>query len=163
MYLAIILAIVATIVIKKTNVGLSLRSIGENPATADAAGLSVSKYRYIATMIGGAIASLGGLFYIMDYLGGSVEYTIDRYGWMAVALVIFSMWNPSISIFGSFIFGALYIMPSYLDGLSFADKELIKLTPYVVTIMVLVITSLFNRKETQPPSALGLTYFREDR
>ena len=162
-YLAIILAIVATIVIKKTNVGLSLRSIGENPATADAAGLSVSKYRYIATMIGGAIASLGGLFYIMDYLGGSVEYTIDRYGWMAVALVIFSMWNPSISIFGSFIFGALYIMPSYLDGLSFADKELIKLTPYVVTIMVLVITSLFNRKETQPPSALGLTYFREDR
>ena len=162
-YLAIILAVVATIIIKKTNVGLSLRSIGENPATADAAGLSVSKYRYLATMIGGAISALGGLFYIMDYLGGSVEYTIDKYGWMAVALVIFSMWNPSISVFGSFLFGALYIMPSFLDGLSFADKELIKLVPYAVTILVLVITSLFNRKETQPPSALGLTYFREDR
>lgn len=162
-YLAIIVAVIATIVIKKTNVGLSLRSVGENPATADAAGLSVSKYRYIATMIGGAIASLGGLFYIMDYLGGSVEYTIDRYGWMAVALVIFSVWNPSFSIFGSLLFGALYIMPSYLDGLSFADKELIKLVPYAVTILVLVVTSLFNRRETQPPSALGLTYFREDR
>jgi simple sugar transport system permease protein len=160
----VLLGVAADIgIIKKTNIGLSLRSVGENPATADAAGLSVSKFRYFATMIGGAIAALGGLFYIMDYLGGSVEYTIDKYGWMAVALVIFSMWNPSISIFGSFIFGALYIMPSYLDGLSFADKELIKLTPYVVTIMVLVITSLFNRKETQPPSALGLTYFREDR
>ena len=82
---------------------------------------------------------------------------------MAVALVIFSMWNPSISIFGSFLFGALYIMPSYLDGLSFADKELIKLVPYIVTILVLVATSLFNKRETQPPSALGLTYFREDR
>ena len=81
-YLAIILAVIATIVIKKTNIGLSLRSIGENPATADAAGLNVSRYRYLATMIGGAIASLGGLFYIMDYLGGSVEYTIDRMdGW----------------------------------------------------------------------------------
>ena len=162
-YLAIILAVITTIVVKKANIGLSLRSVGENPATADAAGLSVSKFRYFATMIGGAIAALGGLFYIMDYLGGSVEYTIDRYGWMAVALVIFSMWNPSISIFGSFLFGALYIMPSFLDGLTFADKELIKLVPYAVTILVLVITSLFNRKETQPPAALGLTYFREDR
>ncbi len=162
-YLAIILAVIATIVIKKTNIGLSLRSIGENPATADAAGLNVMKYRYLATMIGGAIASLGGLFYIMDYLGGSVEYTIDRYGWMAVALVIFSVWNPSFSIFGSLLFGALYIMPSFLDGLSFADKELIKLVPYAVTILVLVVTSLFNRRETQPPAALGLTYFREDR
>ena len=162
-YLAIILAVIATIVIKKTNIGLSLRSIGENPATADAAGLNVSRYRYLATMIGGAIASLGGLFYIMDYLGGSVEYTIDRYGWMAVALVIFSVLNPSFSIFGSLLFGALYIMPSFLDGLSFADKELIKLVPYAVTILVLVVTSLFNRRETQPPAALGLTYFREDR
>ena len=162
-YLAIILAVITTIIVKRTNIGLSLRSVGENPATADAAGLSVSKFRYFATMIGGAIAALGGLFYIMDYLGGSVEYTIDKYGWMAVALVIFSMWNPSISIFGSFLFGALYIMPSFLDGLTFADKELIKLVPYIVTILVLVITSLFNRKETQPPAALGLTYFREDR
>ena len=162
-YLAIILAVITTIIVKKTNIGLSLRSVGENPATADAAGLSVSKYRYFATMIGGAIAALGGLFSIMDYLGGSVEYTIDRYGWMAVALVIFSMWNPSISIFGSFLFGALYIMPSFLDGLTFADKELIKLVPYAVTILVLVVTSLFNKKETQPPAALGLTYFREDR
>ena len=162
-YLAIILAVITTIIVKKTNIGLSLRSVGENPATADAAGLSVSKFRYFATMIGGAISALGGLFYIMDYLGGSVEYTIDKYGWMAVALVIFSMWNPSISIFGSFLFGALYIMPSFLDGLTFADKELIKLVPYIVTILVLVITSLFNRKETQPPAALGLTYFREDR
>ena len=162
-YLAIILAVITTIVVKKTNVGLSLRSVGENPATADAAGLSVSKYRYIATMIGGAIAALGGLFYIMDYLGGSVEYTIDKYGWMAVALVIFSIWNPSLSIIGSFFFGMLYIMPSYVDGLSFADKELIKLVPYAVTIVVLVVASLFNKRETQPPSALGLTYFREDR
>jgi len=162
-YLAIILAVVTTFIIRKTNIGLSLRSTGENPATSDAAGLNVSKYRYLATIIGGAIAGLGGLFYIMDYLGGSVEYTIDRYGWMAVALVIFSMWNPSFSILGSLLFGALYIMPSYVNGLSFADKELIKLVPYAATILVLVVVSLFNRRETQPPSALGLTYFREDR
>lgn len=88
MYIAIILAIIAAVIIKKTRVGLNLRAVGENPATADAAGISVTKYKYAATLLGSMIAGLGGLFYIMDYTGGAVEYSIDTYGWMAVALVI---------------------------------------------------------------------------
>ncbi|MDE6302784.1 MAG: ABC transporter permease, partial [Clostridia bacterium] len=162
-YLAIIVAIIAAVVIKRTRVGLNLRAVGENPATADAAGLNVTKYRYLATIIGSAIAGLGGLFYIMDYTGGSIENNvIDTYGWMAVALVIFSVWKPNWGILGSILFGALYIAPNYLN-VSFSQKELVKLIPYVVTIIVLIITSIINKRESQPPAALGTSYFREER
>lgn len=161
-YIAIILAIITAIVIKKTRVGLNLRAVGENPATADAAGISVTRYKYTATLIGSMIAGLGGLFYIMDYLGGSVEYSVDTYGWMAVALVIFTVWRPNWAILGSIVFSMLYFMPNYIS-VSFAQKEIIKMIPYVVTIIVLVITSIISRRETQPPASLGLTYFREER
>lgn len=161
-YLAIALAIIVAVIIKKTRVGLNLRAVGENPATADAAGISVGKYRYLATLIGAGIAGLGGLFYIMDYLGGSIEYTIEAYGWIAVALVIFSIWKPNWAILGSILFGALYLAPNYIN-ISFNQKELIKLLPYIVTVLVLIITSIFGRKSVQPPAALGTTYFREER
>ncbi len=161
-YLAIVVAIIATIVMNKTRVGLRLRTVGENPATGDASGINVTGYRYIATMIGGAISALGGLFMIMDYCNGSVEYNVAEYGWLAVAIVIFSMWRPSIGIFGSFLFGLLYILP-YKLGLSFSESYLMKLLPYVVTIVILIITSLLNTKKAQPPTALGVTYDREER
>lgn len=161
-YIAFFIAIIAAIVIKKTRVGLNLRAVGENPATADAAGISVTNYKYAATLIGSMIAGLGGLFYIMDYLGGSVEYSIDKFGWMAVALVIFTVWRPNWAILGSIVFSMLYIAPNYIS-VSFAQKEIIKMIPYVVTIIVLVITSIISRRETQPPASLGLTYFREER
>lgn len=161
-YLAIAIAIIVAIIMKRTRTGLNLRAVGENPATADAAGINVGKYRYLATMIGSGIAGLGGLFYIMDYLGGSIEYTIEAYGWIAVALVIFSIWKPNLAIFGSILFGALYLAPNYMN-ISFNQMELIKLLPYVVTVIVLIITSIFGRKSVQPPAALGTSYFREER
>lgn len=163
-YAAIIIALVAAFVLKKTRVGLHLRAVGENPATADAAGINVSKYKYTATCIGSVIAGLGGLFYIMDYAYGvwSNNGFGDR-GWLAVALVIFSTWKPDISIIGSFIFGALLIVQNYIPNFSMSAQELIKMLPYVVTIVVLVIVSMRNKKENQPPASLGLAYFREDR
>ena len=99
---------------------------------------------------------------IMDYNNGSVEYNVAEYGWLAVAIVIFSMWKPSIAIGGSFLFGFLYILP-YKIGLSFSETYLVKLLPYLVTIIILVITSILRIKSAQPPSALGLTYDREER
>ena len=161
-YLAIILAIIIAVFIKRTRKGLNLRAVGENPATADAAGISVTRYKYVATMIGSMIAGLGGLFYIMDFLGGNVEYGIEKFGWMAVALVIFTVWRPNWAILGSILFGILYLMPNYIS-VSFAEKEVIKMVPYLVTILVLVITSIVSRRESQPPASLGLSYFREER
>lgn len=164
-YLAIAIAIVAAIVLKKTSVGLNLRAVGENPATADAEGINVTGYKYGATLVGSAIAGLGGVFYIMDYIGGSWENssTIEGLGWLAIALVIFTMWKPDLSILGSVIFGALYIVANYIVGISFAQMRLLKLLPYVITVIVLIVTSIIGKKETQPPASLGLNYFREDR
>ncbi len=162
-YLAIIIALITTFVLNHTRVGLHLRAVGENPATADAAGINVSRYRYVATCIGCGIAGLGGLSFVMDYLNGNWEYIIDDIGWLAIALVIFTVWKPNLAIFGSLIFGALYIASSYITGVSFAGKELFKLLPYVVTIIVLIFTSMRSRKKNQPPESLGLSYFREER
>lgn len=162
-YLAIAIALVSSFVLSRTRVGLHLRAVGENPATADAAGINVTAYRYISTCIGCAIAGLGGLSFIMDYLHGNWEYCVDAIGWLAIALVIFTVWKPNLAIFGSLIFGALYIASSYITGVSLADKELFKMLPYIVTIIVLIITSVIKLKGSQPPASLGLSYFREER
>ncbi len=162
-YLAIIIAILSYIVLFKTRVGLHLRSVGENPATADAAGINVSRYRYCATCIGCAIAGLGGLSFVMDYLHGNWEYCIDAIGWLAIALVIFTGWKPNWGIIGSLLFGALYIASSYITGVSFEGQELFKMSPYLVTLIVLIVVSMRQKKENQPPESLGVNYFREDR
>ena len=149
---------------EKTRRGLNLRAVRESPATADAAGINVSKYKYIATVTGAAIAGLGGLYFVMEYLGGTWSNNGfgDR-GWLAIALVILALWNPDHAIWGSFLFGGLYILYIYLPGLTRATQELCKMLPYVVTIIVLVITSKRNKQENQPPASLGEAYFREDR
>lgn len=163
-YLAITIAIIVAIVLNRTKIGLNLRSVGESPATADAAGINVIKYRYIATCIGSAIAGIGGLQYVMSYATGvwSNNAFGDR-GWMAIALVIFALWKPSIAIIGSFLFGALCNANNYIPGLGTETQELFKMLPYVVTILVLIITSMRKKREHQPPASLGLNYFREER
>ena len=163
-YLAIVIAFVVSFTLNRTRVGLNLRSVGENPATADAAGINVVKYRYLATCIGSAIAGLGGLQYVMSYASGvwSNNAFGDR-GWMAIALVIFALWKPSAAIVGSFLFGALCNANNYIQGLGTETQELFKMLPYVVTIIVLIITSMRKKREHQPPQSLGLNYFREER
>lgn len=163
-YLAIIVALVASFVLNKTKVGLHLRAVGESPATADAAGINVSRYKYGATCIGSMIAGLGGLYYVMDYACGiwSNDAFGDR-GWLAIALVIFALWKPKYSILGSVLFGGLYIIHNYIPGIGVSTQELFKMLPYIVTIVVLIVTSMRKRRENQPPASLGLPYFREER
>lgn len=163
-YLAIIVAIVVQIILSKTRIGLNLRAVGENPATADAAGINVTKYKYVSTCVGCAISAVGGLFCIMDYMGGNWEYILEGFGWLSIALVIFTLWRPALAIPGSVIFAGLYILAfGYIDGITFAQIEIMKMLPYLVTVLVLAITSMFNKKNTQPPAALGTSYFREER
>lgn len=165
-YASIVVAIVSALIIRKTRLGLHLRSVGENPATADAAGINVTKYRYLATIIGCMIAGLGGLYYVMDYASGiwSNDAFGDR-GWLAIAIVIFAIWKPDLSILASILFGGLCVLylflPTNIDHMEFT--ELYKMLPYLVTLLVLVFTSIRNKKESQPPAALGTNYFREDR
>ena len=163
-YASVIIAVIASFVLTRTRVGLNLRSVGENPATADAAGIRVTRYKYLATCVGSAIAGLGGLQYVMAYANGvwSNNAFGDR-GWMAIALVIFALWKPNMAILGSFVFGALCNANNYIRGLGDATQELFKLLPYVVTLLVLIITSMRKKREHQPPQSLGLSYFREER
>ncbi len=165
-YTAIVIALVVAYIFKKTRTGLNLRAVGENPATADAAGIDVTKYKYVSTIAGCMIAGLGGLYYVMDYACGiwSNDAFGDR-GWLAIALVIFTLWKADLGIFASILFGGLYILylyiPSGMENMEY--KELYKMIPYVVTLIVLIFTSMRARREDQPPQSLGLNYFREDR
>ena len=164
-YVAIILALGASYFLNHTRPGLHLRAVGESASTADAAGINVTKYKYLATCIGSMIAGLGGLYYVMDYANGvwSNNAFGDR-GWLAIALVIFTIWRPNVSILASILFGGLYILNIYLPtGGQMAVKELYKMLPYVITLIVLIIVSLRKKREDQPPASLGLSYFREER
>lgn len=165
-YLAIAIALYSSYVFKHTRVGLHLRSVGESPATADAAGINVTAYKYLSTIIGCMVAGLGGLYYVMDYACGvwSNDAFGDR-GWLAIALVIFTIWKPDLGILSSILFGGLYILYLYLPtGMDHMElKELYKMLPYLVTLVVLVISSMRNKRENQPPASLGSNYFREER
>lgn len=163
-YISIILSFVLAWYIMKTRNGLNLRAVGESPATADAAGINVTRYKYLATCIGGGICGLGGLYFVMEYSGGTwTNNGFGDRGWLAIALVIFAGWNPKHAIWGSVLFGGLYILYLYIAGLNRATQEIFKMLPYVVTILVLILTSLRKKRENQPPASLGLAYFREER
>lgn len=163
-YLSIIISVLVTLFLNKTRRGLFLRSIGESPQTADAQGINVTLYKYMAILVGSGIAGLGGLYYVMDRTGGTtfVEASIEAFGWMSVALVIFSMWKPGISIIGSIVFGGLYILRSFIN-ITPAQIKLFEIVPYLVTIIVLIVTSILNKKNSQPPASLGVNYYREER
>ena len=150
--------------LSKTRKGLNLRAVGENPATADAAGINVTLYKYLATCIGCGISGLGGLYFVMEYSGGTwTNNGFGDRGWLAVALVIFSLWKPLNAIWGSILFGGLYILYLYIPGVGRSTQEIFKMLPYLVTIIVLILTSFRRKRENQPPAGLGLPYFREER
>ena len=170
-YFAIVIAILLAFFIKKTRAGLNLRAVGENPGTADAAGINVTKYKYLATIIGAGISGLGGVYFILDYSNGlwstGAASGIQALGWLAVALVIFAVWKPLNLIWGSFIFGLFYWLYNYVEvfgiRLNSAQSALLQSIPFLVTILVLIISSVQRKRENQPPAALGLPYFREER
>ena len=169
-YAVILLAIALHLVLYRTRVGLNLRAVGENPATADAAGINVTKYKYLATCLGAGISGIGGLYYVLDYNQGIWATTgqIEALGWLAVALVIFTTWKPLNAIWGAYLFGMLYWLYQFLPSMMGIRvpsyiTDLIQSVPYLVTIVVLVVVSFRRKKENQPPASLGLSYFREER
>lgn len=169
-YVAIALAVVLFVVFKYTRVGLNLRAVGESPATADAAGINVNRYKVVASTIGGGICGLGGMVYVIMYSRGgwSTVNNIEALGWLAVALVIFSNWKPLNAIWGSYLFAFLFWFYNYFPTvtgivLPTYAPYLTQMLPYVVTIVIIVLFNFRKKKENQPPAALGLSYFREER
>ncbi|MBO4406065.1 MAG: ABC transporter permease [Clostridia bacterium] len=161
-YLGLLTAVVMTVYFNKTRRGLNLRAVGESPATADAAGINITRVKYLSTVIGGGISAVGGMVYIMTIAGCVWNHEgLAGEGWLAVALVIFCLWRPLNAVWGSALFGALMIL--YMRVHLPIPDEIYKILPYAVTVVVLVITSMRRKKEDHPPESLGTAYFREER
>ena len=162
-YFAIAVALFMAWFFKKSRAGLNLRAVGEDPAAADAAGINVSRYRYFATVIGGGICGIGGMYMCMVTTSGVwVHGCVSGYGWLAVALVIFATWRPMRGMLVAIVFGGLMVMRMYviIPGL---PAQIYEMLPYVATILVLVITSILQSKEHAMPAGCGQNYFREER
>jgi simple sugar transport system permease protein len=141
-----------------------LRAVGENPGSADAAGINISLYKYIHILLGGALSGLGGAYLSLVYVPAWQENITAGRGWIAVALVIFAAWNPYKAILGSYLFGGLDIIGFRIQGTRIAVSQyLIDMLPYIITIGILVFVSLKKSKDSSPPKALGNPYFREER
>ena len=169
-YLTIIILVLCHLFLKKTRIGLNLKAVGESPQTADATGISVSLYKYVATTIGCSLCGLAGIVYVLVFCNGlwATNNGIEGLGWLAVALVIFASWKPIHLIWGSYLFGLLIwaynVLPTLLNLPKFRGQaQLLEMLPYVVTIIVLIINSILKNRENQPPASLGTAYFREDR
>lgn len=149
----------------KTRPGLHLRAVGENPKAADAMGISITGYRYLASIIGGAMMGLAGLFICMN-VGGKWEYNlIGGQGWLAVALVIFAKWNPLKAIGGSLVFGILLRLYLHIK-LSFLPdncEALLMMLPYVMTLITLILSGRSQNKGENAPAGSGSNFFREER
>ena len=164
-YAGIAIAIIIGLFLSRSRRGLNLRAVGENPATADAAGVNVTLYKYVATIIGGALCGLGGLYIAMAptaCAGVWVHNCVNGYGWLAVALVIFATWSPFRAILCGLIFGGLMVIRNYfpIPGL---PMQIYEMLPYIATLLVLIIASVWQIKERGQPASCGQNYFREER
>ncbi len=164
-YLAIFIAVGAGVYLKHSQKGLNLRAVGENPAAADAAGINVTLYKYIHILIGGGICGLGGGYIAMVTCAGSWTYNcVAGQGWIAVALVIFSSWNPYRAIGGAVFFGGLSVLRLYIpNAVVQIPTSIFAMVPFIVTCIVLVVSSIKMKKENQQPKGVGINYFREER
>ena len=174
-YLGVAIAIAMWWYLKHTSSGLRLRSVGENPGAADSVGINVKRTKYLHIMLGCGIMGIGG-YYMGLNMSGSFNSSCwtNGYGWIAVALVIFANWSPAMAILGTFIFGFFNTLrvsgstlaaafPGLLGWLAKIPTQLYQALPFVITAIVLVVSSVSKKKNSGLPAALGLNYFREDR
>lgn len=164
-YVSWVLVVLASIYLFRTRFGLQLRAVGESPQTADAMGISVVKYRYVHTILGGALAGLGGVYYSLAIVPTWVDGMTKGAGWIAIALVIFGFWRPSIALLGAYLFGALQSLGSTLKARNVSiSGDLLDALPFLMTIVVLVLISTrFAHRRLGAPAALGIPYEREER
>lgn len=162
-YLTIALVPAIWFLLYRTTLGLNIRAVGENPGAAEAAGLSVARIRYTATLIGAGLAGLGGAVLTVAQLQLFREEITAGRGWIAVALVIFARWRPGLALVGALLFGVADALQFRIQALSGSDTsipyELLLMLPYLLTILVL----LRGVRGQERPASLGLPYLRGER
>jgi simple sugar transport system permease protein len=150
----------------RTRNGLNLRSVGENPQTADAMGINVTRTRYIYTIFGGMLVGLGGAHLSLSYTPGWSENITGGRGWIVIALVIFAMWNPGRAFLGALLFGGINAVQFRLQAAgTHIPAPFLNMLPYIMTVIVLVVMTYWEalRKRIGAPAALGNAYMREDK
>ena len=174
-YLGVAIAVAMWVYLNKTSMGLRLRAVGENPGAADAVGINITWTKYLNIMLGCGIMGIGGYYMALNMEGSfSSICWINGYGWIAVALVIFANWNTALAILGTFVFGFFSTLkvsggslaltfPKALGWLADIPKELYDALPFIITAMVLIVSSISKKKNSGQPAGLGVNYFREDR
>jgi ABC-type uncharacterized transport system permease subunit len=164
-YLGIILVVTTWYVLSKTSLGLRIRSVGENPAVAEVSGINVARTRYMCVIGGGMLMGLSGAIYSLDYNPVWNYNFIAGWGFIALALVFFSMWNPFILLGGSLLFGTLWqlsLNPQLvLPGVF--SRYIWRMVPFLVTVGALLVmaTKWFRtRWGAAKPEALGQPYLK---
>lgn len=157
-YLTILVVIGSWFLLNRTKLGLDIRSAGENPSAAETSGLSVTNIRYTATLIGAALTGLGGAVLTVAQLHIFREGVTAGRGWIAVALVIFARWKPSLAVVGALLFGLADAVQFRIQALGNENipYEILLMLPYILTILVL----FRGVKKTEQPEALGQPYIR---
>lgn len=163
-YLSLVLAVAIWYLLFKTKWGLAIRSVGENPQAADAVGINVSRIRYLCTIVGGMMAGLGGAYISLVYAPTWQENMTAGRGWIAVALVIFALWNPTRAILGAYLFGGVEALTFRLQTIGInLSSFFLAMFPYLITILVLVVVTIKRRQDAGAPQALSVAYDREER
>ncbi len=163
-WLGLVIAVIAYFYLNKTKLGLYVRAIGENPGAADASGINVTLHKYINILLGGFLCGLGGAYLSTAFLTTWQDNVTAGAGWIAVALIIFSTWNPLKAIFAAYLFGMLRGLNYKMQGWEIQiPSQFLTMLPYVATVIVLIFIAMRKKKENQPPKALGEAYFREER
>ena len=161
-YLGIVLAVFLWLLLFRTRWGVAIRSVGENPATADALGINVALVRYLCVIFGGLLAGVGGGYLSVAYRPSWTEGMTAGMGWIVIALTIFAAWDPLQAVWGAFFFGALYHLSYRLQV--YLPPELLKVMPYLFAIVVLALSGFGGRRfRRRAPGALGLPYVRGER
>lgn len=164
-YLSFLVVGLFWFVLYKTKIGLILRAVGENPGAVDSAGINVFRVRYIAVTVGGMMAGVAGAYLSLAYSPSWLENMTAGRGWIAVALVIFAMWNPIRAIIGAYIFGIIDVLSFHFQTVGVAiPSNFLKMLPYLFTFIILiVVTRETKNRRVATPEALGLPYTREER
>lgn len=165
------LAVLIFVYFRHTYSGLNARAVGENPGAADASGINVVLCKYVHICLGGFLCGIGGAWLSLVFVPRWQENITAGAGWIAVALIIFSTWNPVKAVFAAYTFGALKGVGfkfQNIDASLFGRKitfapQILDMIPYVATIIVLIFIARRKKKEYQSPKGLGTPYFREER
>jgi general nucleoside transport system permease protein len=165
-YVTWLLVAAAAFYLARTRTGLTVRAVGESPATADAAGVRVAAVRYVHVIAGGALAGLGGAYITVRGAPWDQAATTGGRGWIAIALVVFASWRPLRALAGAYLFGAALRTNFALQaaGIRAIPAEILTMLPYLLTIAVLIVLSATDvRRRLGAPAALGVPFVRDER